>query len=57
MDSELAKAVQQHEDIIDAIQRRDADAAGEIVRAHVYLAQRNMASCVASDGVDVTIEF
>ena len=57
MDAELAEAVQQHEDIIDAIQRRDAEAAGEIVRAHVYLARRNMASYVAPDGVDVKIDF
>ena len=57
MDAELAEAVQQHEDIIDAIQRRDADAAGEIVRAHVYLARRNMASYVAPDGVDVPMNF
>jgi DNA-binding GntR family transcriptional regulator len=57
MDAELAEAVQQHEDIIDAIQRRDADAAGEIVRAHVYLARRNMASYVAPEGVNVPVEF
>jgi DNA-binding GntR family transcriptional regulator len=57
MDAELAEAVQQHEDIIDAIQRRDAEAAGEIVRAHVYLARRNMASYVAPDGVDVPMNF
>jgi DNA-binding GntR family transcriptional regulator len=57
MDAELAEAVQQHEDIIDAIERRDAEAAGEIVRAHVYLARRNMASYVAPDGVDVPMNF
>ena len=57
MDAELAEAMQQHEDIIDAIQRRDAEAAGEIVRAHVYLARRNMASYVAPDGVDVPMNF
>lgn len=57
MDAELAEAVQQHEDIIDAIQHRDAEAAGEIVRAHVYLARRNMASYVAPEGVAVPIDF
>lgn len=57
MDAELAEAIQQHDAIIDAIQRRDAEAAGEIVRAHVYLARRNMASYVAPDGVDVKIDF
>ncbi|WP_322056125.1 GntR family transcriptional regulator [Paraburkholderia sp. J63] len=57
MDEELAQAVQHHEEIIAAIERRDAEAAGEIVRAHVYLARRNMASYVAPDGVAVPIEF
>lgn len=57
MDAELAQAVQQHEDIIDAIQRRDAEAAGEIVREHVILARRNMASYVAPEGVNVPIRF
>lgn len=57
MDADLVEAVQQHEDIIAAIQRRDAETAGEIVRAHVYLARRNMASYVAPDGVAVPIDF
>jgi DNA-binding GntR family transcriptional regulator len=57
MDAELAEAVQQHEDIIDAIARRDAEAAGAIVRSHVYLARRNMASYVAPEGVNVAVEF
>ncbi|SIT38419.1 GntR domain-containing protein [Paraburkholderia ribeironis] len=57
MDAELAQALQQHEDIIDAIQRRDAEAAGEVVRAHVYLARRNMASYVTPEGVNVSIDF
>jgi DNA-binding GntR family transcriptional regulator len=57
MDEELAEAVQQHEDIIAAIQRRDSEAAGEVVRAHVYLARRNMASYVTPEGVAVPIEF
>ena len=57
MDAELAEAMQQHDDIIDAIERRDAEAAGEIVRAHVYLARRNMASYVTPEGVAVPIEF
>jgi DNA-binding GntR family transcriptional regulator len=57
MDADLAEAVQQHEDIIDAIQRRDPDAAGEIVRAHVYLARRNLAAYVAPEGVNVPMTF
>ncbi|WP_156992359.1 GntR family transcriptional regulator [Paraburkholderia oxyphila] len=57
MEAELATAVQQHEDIIDAIQRRDAEAAGSVVLAHVNLARRNMAAYVAPEGVDVPFEF
>ncbi|AOK02161.1 GntR family transcriptional regulator [Burkholderia vietnamiensis] len=57
MEAELVEAIQQHDAIIDAIERRDAQAAGEIVSAHVYLARRNMAAYVAPDGVDVSIAF
>ncbi|SAK90395.1 GntR family transcriptional regulator [Caballeronia hypogeia] len=57
MDSELAEAVQQHEDIIDAIERRDAEAAGAVVLTHVNLARRNMASYVTPEGVTVPVEF
>ncbi|WP_175779804.1 GntR family transcriptional regulator [Burkholderia anthina] len=57
MEAELVEAIEQHDAIIDAIERRDAQAAGEIVSAHVYLARRNMASYVAPEGVDVSIDF
>ena len=57
MNAELAEAIQQHEDVIDAIARRDAEAAGEIVRAHVFLARRNMASYVTPEGIDVPFDF
>ncbi|HDR8925037.1 TPA: GntR family transcriptional regulator [Burkholderia vietnamiensis] len=57
MEEELVEAIQQHDAIIDAIERRDAQAAGEIVSAHVYLARRNMASYVAPEGIDVSIDF
>lgn len=57
MEAELVEAIEQHDAIIDAIELRDAQAAGEIVSAHVYLARRNMASYVAPEGVDVSIDF
>lgn len=57
MNAELVEAIQQHEAIIDAIQRRDAEAAGEIVRAHVLLARRNMASYVTPEGIGVPFDF
>ncbi|RDV00273.1 GntR family transcriptional regulator [Trinickia dinghuensis] len=57
MNAELVEAIEQHEAIIDAIQRGDAEAAGEVVRAHVYLARRNMAAYVAPEGIDVRLDF
>lgn len=57
MEAELAEAVQQHEDIIDAIERRDAEAAGAVVLKHVNLARRNLASYVTPDGLVVPVEF
>jgi DNA-binding GntR family transcriptional regulator len=57
MDLELAEAVRQHDEIIDAIRRRDAEAAGAIVLAHVNLARRNMAAYVAPEGVTAPVEF
>lgn len=47
MADELAQAVQQHDAIIDAIERRDADAASALVRAHLELSRQNMAMYVA----------
>lgn len=57
METELAIAVQQHEDIIDAIQRRDVERAGEVVLAHVNLARRNMAAYVAPEGVNAPFDL
>lgn len=51
MHDDLATAVQQHEDIIAAIERRDADAAVDIVRAHLELSRRNMAMYVTPEGL------
>ncbi|PVM84037.1 GntR family transcriptional regulator [Caulobacter radicis] len=51
----LQTAVVQHDQIIDAIERRDTVAAGEIVRAHMDLSRRNMAEFVAPQGLDVAL--
>lgn len=56
MQADLESAVRQHDEIIEAIERRDAEAAGEIVRAHLDLSRRNMAMFVAPDGIDVPFD-
>ncbi|MFC3532051.1 GntR family transcriptional regulator [Vogesella facilis] len=56
MQDDLAAAVQQHDEIIEAIERRDADAAVEIVRAHLDLSRRNMAMYVTPEGLDIPLE-
>nr|WP_276308949.1 hypothetical protein [Caulobacter zeae] len=51
----MQTAVVQHDQIIEAIERRDTVAAGEIVRAHMDLSRRNMAEFVAPQGLDVAL--
>ncbi len=52
MQSDLEAAADQHDEIIDAIERRDGHAAGEITRAHIELSRRNMAMYAAPQGMD-----
>lgn len=56
MQHELATAVQQHDEIIAAIERHDANAAVEIIRAHLELSRRNMAMYVTPEGLDIPVE-
>jgi DNA-binding GntR family transcriptional regulator len=51
----LQTAVIQHDQIIEAIERRDTVAAGEIVRAHMDLSRRNMAEFVTPQGLEVAL--
>lgn len=44
---ELAEAIRQHDEIIEAIEQRDADRASDIVRAHLELSRQNLAMYVA----------
>ncbi|MBU67039.1 MAG: GntR family transcriptional regulator [Cupriavidus sp.] len=55
MEQDLGKAADQHDEIIDAIARHDAEAAGDIVRAHMDLSRRRMTEYVAPVGVDVPL--
>ena len=50
---QLDVAADQHDEIIDAIERHDPEAAARIVRAHLELSRRNMAAYAAPEGMDV----
>lgn len=53
--SDLDAAVAQHDQIIDAIERRDVARAGEIVREHMELSRRRMTEFVVPPGVEVPL--
>ncbi len=57
MQTDLGKAASQHDQIIDAIERRDADAAAEIVRAHMDLSRRRMTEYITPAAVDVPLAY
>ncbi|CAG9172267.1 hypothetical protein LMG23992_02174 [Cupriavidus laharis] len=57
MEAELGKAASQHDDIIDAIERHDANAAGEVVRAHMDLSRRRLTEYVVPVGIDVPLTY
>lgn len=50
---EMQISARQHDDIIDAIERRDAEEAGRIVQAHLELSRRNMAAYAIPEGMTV----
>ena len=51
MQRDLETAARQHDQIIEAIERHEGDAAGDIVRAHLDLSRRNMAMYAAPEGL------
>lgn len=55
MSENLETAVQQHDEIIAAIERHDTEAAGNLVRAHFELSRVRMAEYAAPEGVDVPL--
>lgn len=57
MQRDMEKAVQQHDQIIEAIAARDAQAAGELVRSHMELSRRRMAEYVIPEGLNVAVQF
>lgn len=57
MQQDLELACDQHDQMIDAIERRDSEAAAEIVRAHFELSRRRMAEYAAPVGVEVALVY
>jgi DNA-binding GntR family transcriptional regulator len=57
MQKDLEKATEQHDQIIEAIARRDAQGAGELVRAHMELSRRRMTEYVIPEGLNVAIQL
>lgn len=50
---QLDVAADQHDEIIDAIERHDPEAGARIVRAHLDLSRRNMAAYAAPEGMEM----
>ncbi|AKZ27944.1 MULTISPECIES: GntR family transcriptional regulator [Ralstonia solanacearum species complex] len=57
MQADLGKAASQHDQIIEAIERHDANAAADIVRAHMDLSRRRMTEYVAPAAVEVPLTY
>ena len=55
MAEDLDLAVHQHDLIIDALERKDADGAAALVRAHFELSRRRMAEYAAPEGLEVPL--
>ncbi|MFS8146399.1 GntR family transcriptional regulator [Rhizobium sp. BR 249] len=52
MQEELELALDQHDEMIEAIERRDIEASGELARLHIELSRRNMAMYAAPEGME-----
>ncbi|MFK8332671.1 GntR family transcriptional regulator [Pseudomonas sp. BJa5] len=57
MQRDLELACDQHDQMIEAIERRDPERAGQLVRAHFELSRRRMAEYAAPEGMDVALVF
>lgn len=55
MEEDLGLAVHQHDQIIDAIERQDAEAAGALVRSHFELSRHRMAEYATPEGLEVPL--
>ncbi|WP_321885560.1 GntR family transcriptional regulator [Paraburkholderia bannensis] len=54
---EMHQAAHQHDEIIDAIERRDTERAAELVRAHWELSRRHMTDYAIPEGLEVPLSF
>ncbi|MCB6182084.1 GntR family transcriptional regulator [Leeia sp. TBRC 13508] len=57
MHEDLASAVKQHDEIIAAIESKNAPLAADLVKEHFELSRRNMAMFVAPEGIEVPTDF
>ena len=57
MQENLEAAVRQHDEIIEAIERHDTEAAGRLVREHLDLSRLRMAEYAAPEGVEVPLVY
>ena len=57
MQEDLDHAVQQHDDIIAAIERHDAEGAAGLVREHFELSRHRMAEYAAPEGIEVPFNY
>jgi DNA-binding GntR family transcriptional regulator len=57
MQRDLEKAVEQHDQIIEAIALHDAQSAGELVQKHMELSRRRMAVYLIPEGLNIPIQF
>ncbi|MCO7517703.1 GntR family transcriptional regulator [Pseudomonas guariconensis] len=55
MQRDLELACDQHDQVIEAIERRDTETAGRVIRAHMELSRRRMAEYAAPQGMDVPL--
>jgi DNA-binding GntR family transcriptional regulator len=55
MQKDLSTAVHQHDLIIDAIAKQDAQTASDLVRAHMDLSRRRMAEYAVPSGLDIPV--
>jgi len=57
MEANLETAVAQHDEIIAAIARHDAEGAGALVRAHLDLSRHRMAEYAAPEGIEIPLVY
>lgn len=57
MQHEMNQAALQHDEIIEAIERRDAERAGDLVKAHWELSRRHMTDYAIPEGLEIPLSF